>query len=142
MLDYEYWLRLGLHGRFVRIPKVFASYRVHPGSQSFAATAQIRPEEPVKIIEQYFDGPLVPAELKDARSQAVSTAWLHSAHLHFRMGSYRKGLAALRRGATLHPRNLLSPKPVRVVFNILFNRIGHQLLWTLRRAFGRERRSR
>jgi glycosyltransferase involved in cell wall biosynthesis len=137
MLDYEYWLRLGLHGRFVRIPKVFASYRVHPGSQSFAATAQIRPEEPVRIIEQYFDSPLVPVELKDARTQAISTAWLHSAHLHFRIGNYRQGLAAVRRGTALHPRNLLSVKPFRVAFNILFNRVGHQILWTLRRALNR-----
>src|SRR6266496_4992640 len=74
MLDYEYWLRLGLYGRFVRIPRVLASYRVHPGSQSFAATSQIRPEEPVKIIEAYFNNPLVPAELRDTRTHAVSTA--------------------------------------------------------------------
>jgi glycosyltransferase involved in cell wall biosynthesis len=137
MLDYEYWLRLGLHGRFVRIPKVLASYRVHPGSQSFAATTQIRPEEPVRIIEQYFDGPLVPDALKNARTQAIGTAWLHSAHLHFRIGNYRQGVAALRRGVALHPRNLLSPKPLRVAFNILFNRVGHQLLWTIRRALNR-----
>jgi len=135
MLDYEYWLRLGLHGRFVRIPEVLAAYRVHPGSQSFAATSQIRPEEPVKIIEAYFDGPLVPAELRDARTEALSTAHLYSAHLHFRVGEYRSGIAALRRGIGLYPRNLLSPRPLRVAFNILFNRIGHRMLWTLRRLF-------
>jgi glycosyltransferase involved in cell wall biosynthesis len=132
MLDYEYWLRLGLHGRFVRIPEVLAAYRVHPGSQSFIAGSQIRPEEPIKIIEAYFDGPLVPQHLKDARTEALGTAHLHSAHLHFRMGNYRRGLAALRRGFALHPRNVLSLRPLRVAFNIVFNRIGHRLLWTLR----------
>lgn len=137
MLDYEYWLRLGLHGRFVRVPRVLAAYRVHPGSQSFAATTQIRPEEPVKIIEAYFEGPLVPQDLRDARTHAVSTAYLHSAHLHFRIGNYRQGFAALRHGAALYPRNLLSVRPFRVAFNILFNRMGHQLLWTLRRPFQR-----
>jgi glycosyltransferase involved in cell wall biosynthesis len=134
MLDYEYWLRLGLHGRFVRIAEVLAAYRVHPGSQSFASTSQIRPEEPIKIIEAYFDGPLVPPQLRGARIEALSTAHLHSAHLHFRMGNYRRGLAALQRGFALHPRSLLSLRPLRVAFNIVFNRIGHRLLWTLRSA--------
>ena len=132
MLDYEYWLRLGLHGRFVRIPEVLAAYRVHPGSQSFAATTQIRPEEPIKIIEAYFDGPLVPQHLRNARTQALGTAHLHSAHLHFRVGNYGAGLAALQRGFALHPRNMLSLRPLRVAFNIVFNRIGHRLLWTVR----------
>jgi hypothetical protein len=119
----------------VCVPQVLAAYRVHPGSQSFAATTQIRPEEPVKIIEAYFEGPLVPENLREARTHAVSTAYLYSAHLHFRIGNYRQGFAALRRGAALYPRNLLSLRPFRVAFNILFNRIGHQALWTVRRLF-------
>ncbi len=135
MLDYEYWLRLGLHGRFARIPEVLAAYRVHPGSQSFASTAQIRPEEPIKIMEAYFDGPRVPPHLREARAEALGTAHLYAAHLHFRIGNYRHGLAAIRRGLALHPRHILSVRPLRVAFNILFNRIGHRLLWTLRGFF-------
>jgi glycosyltransferase involved in cell wall biosynthesis len=133
MLDYEYWLRLGLHGRFVRIPEVLAAYRVHLGSQTFASTAQIRPEEPIQIIEAYFDGPLVPETLRDARAEALGTAHLYSAHLHFRVGKYRQGLTAIRRGLALYPRNMLSLRPLRIAFNILFNRIGHRVLWTMRR---------
>lgn len=132
MLDYEYWLRLGLHGRFVRMPEVLAAYRVHPGSQSFASSAQIRPEEPIKIIEAYFDSPLVPQSLRATRTQALGTAHLHSAHLHFRVGNYRRGLAAMRHGFALNPRYMLSLRPLRVAINILLNRSGHRLLWTLR----------
>ena len=28
--DFEYWLRLGLYGKFARIPKTLATFRVHP----------------------------------------------------------------------------------------------------------------
>jgi glycosyltransferase involved in cell wall biosynthesis len=134
MLDYEYWLRLGLHGRFVRIPEVLAAYRVHSGSQSFAST-RIKPDEPIEIIEAYFDGQQVPEELKGARTQALGNAYLHSAHLHFRAGNYRQGLAAMWRGFVLHPGNMLSLRPLRVAFNIVFNRVGHRILWTLRSLF-------
>ena len=45
--DYEYWLRLGLEGAFVRIPEVLAAYRVHDRSQSFAPVSPGRAEEEI-----------------------------------------------------------------------------------------------
>lgn len=135
LLDYEYWLRLGLHGRFVRIPEVLAAYRVHPGSQSFASTSRIRPEEPVKIIEAYFDSALVPENLRSARIEALSTAHLLSSRLHFRVGNFGQGMAAMQRAFSLHPRTMLSWRTLRITFNALFNRIGHRMLWTLRGIF-------
>jgi hypothetical protein len=134
MLDFEYWLRLGLHGRFVRIPRTLAAYRVHPGSQSFAATSAIRPEEPVAIIADYFENPLVPSEIEAAKREALSTAHLYSAHIHLRIGNYRQGFATARKGFSLHPRSLMSIRPLRMILNVLFNRAGHRLLWWIRRS--------
>jgi hypothetical protein len=134
MLDFEYWLRLGVHGRFVRIPRSLAAYRVHPGSQSFAAASAIRPEEPVAIITDYFESPLVPGDVKEAKLEALSTAHLYSAHLHLRVGNYRQGFAAARRGFSLQPRSLLSLRPLRMILNVLFNRMGHRALWWIRRV--------
>jgi glycosyltransferase involved in cell wall biosynthesis len=133
MLDFEYWLRLGLHGKFVRIPRTLAAYRVHPGSQSFAAASAIRPEEPVAIITAYFRGPMVPSEVKKSELEALSTAHLYSAHVHLRVGNYKQGFAAAGKGLSLHPRGLLSLRPLRIILNVLFNRIGHRLLWWIRR---------
>ena len=132
MLDYEYWLRLGLHGRFVRIPEVLAAYRVHPGSQSFAASHHIRPREPIAIIENYFASQDIPPAIRAAERQSLGTAHLLTAQLHLRVGNYRQGLAALLRSFRLKPRNLLSPRTFRVLFNAVFNRLGHRALWTLR----------
>jgi glycosyltransferase involved in cell wall biosynthesis len=135
MLDYEYWLRLGMHGRFVRIPEVLAAYRVHPGSQSFAASHQIRPREPITIVESYFANPALPAEIRAAERQALGTAHLLSAQLHLRIGNYREGLATLLRGFRMKPRSTVSPRTFRILFNALFNRVGHWGLWTLRQLF-------
>lgn len=135
-LDYEYWLRLALHGRFVRIPKVLAAYRVHPGSQSFAAASNIRPWEPVQIMQAYFDSPLVPPNLRGARNQALSIAYLNAARLHVRMGNYGEGIAALRRAFALHPARLLQWRTARLLFNAFFNQMGHRLLWAIRGSRG------
>jgi hypothetical protein len=135
MLDYEYWLRLGMHGRFVRIPEVLAAYRVHPGSQSFAASHQIRPREPITIVESYFANPALPAGIRAAERQALGTAHLLSAQLHLRVGNYREGLATMVRAFWMKPRTMVSQRTFRIVFNALFNRVGHWSLWTLRRLF-------
>lgn len=139
MLDYEYWLRLGLHGRFVRIPEVLAAYRVHPGSQSFAASHQIRPEEPIRIVERYFENADVPPHIRAARDRALGTAHLIAAQLYIKTGKYAPGFAALARGVRLKPASVLSPRTLRMLLNALFNRVGHRLLWTARRALAPRR---
>jgi glycosyltransferase involved in cell wall biosynthesis len=140
MLDYEYWLRLGLHGRFVRIPEVLAAYRVHPGSQSFAASHQIRPEEPIRIIERYFESAAIPPHIRAARNRAIGTAHLLCAQLYIRTGKYAAGGVALLRGFRLKPLGLLSPRTLRMLLNAFFNRIGHRVLWNVRRILAPRRR--
>ena len=117
---------------------MLAAYRVHPGSQSFASTSQIKADEPVQIIEAYFESPLVPEDLRPLKAQALSMAHLNTARLHLRMGSYRRGMSAMRRAFALNPRNMISWRAVRITFNGLFNRIGHRLLWTLRSIYRRK----
>jgi len=135
MLDYEYWLRLGMHGRFVRIPQVLAAYRVHPGSQSFAASHQIRPREPVTIVESYFANPALSPELRAAERSALGTAHLLSAQQFLRVGSYGEGIVTLLRAFRLRPGSIVSPRTYRVLFNVFFNRVGHWGLWTVRQLF-------
>ena len=135
MLDYEYWLRLARIGRFVRVPRTLAAYRVHPGSQTFAATQQIRPAEPVRIIEQYFANSALPSDILSDKNLALSSAYLRSAQLHFRVGNIREGLDAIHTSFHLYPSNVLSASGLRILINALMNRLGHRMLWTLRRAF-------
>jgi hypothetical protein len=132
MLDYEYWLRLGLCGRFVRIPAVLAAYRVHPGSQTFASTSQIRPEEPVTIIERYFERQDIPASVRPYGKQALSNAHLQSAHLYFRVGKPAKGISEVLRAFALWPSNMTTTRTMKLLLNAFFNRLGHRALWAMR----------
>lgn len=134
MPDFEYWLRLGLHGRFVRIPEVLAAFRVHPGSLTFSSQNL---DEAVRIIEQYFARPDLPAEIRALESRAAGNACLLGAQLHFRAGSYRRGVASLRRAFQLNRANFFKPMLIRRLANALFNRIGHRLLWNIKKRLGR-----
>lgn len=133
LLDFEYWLRLGLHGRFVRIPRVLAGYRVHPGSQTFAASTNIRPEEPVQIMKDYFDNPLVPEDIRTSRKEAMSHALIHSGYTYFRIGNHLQGIRTMARAFKQYPRNVFSMRLLRLMINALFNTTGHRVLWWIRR---------
>jgi glycosyltransferase involved in cell wall biosynthesis len=133
MPDYEYWLRLGLVGAFQRIPRTLAAFRVHEGSATFSAAPPEQAEEPVRILRKYFGLAEVPAAIRQHELQAISNALLVSAQLHLRAGRYMAASGCVRRAAGIYPGNLLRPRVVRQLANGLFNRLGHRLLWSLKR---------
>ena len=61
--DFEYWLRLGLTGRFMHINNRLAAFRVHEESQTFAQMTIERANEPLKIIQKYYSLPNIPTEI-------------------------------------------------------------------------------
>jgi glycosyltransferase involved in cell wall biosynthesis len=132
MPDFDYWLRLGLHGRFQRIPEVLASFRVHEESQTFAKSDERRCDEPIRIITRFYEAnPLSPA-LTSVRREALASAHLLAAQLHFRAGRFRTGLNRLVNGVQAHPRLLVSSRPLRAVGHGLLSRVFYQSLSTAR----------
>lgn len=141
MPDYEYWLRLGLVGGFKRIPRTLAAFRVHEGSYTFSATPPERAEEPVRILNKYFGLAGVPVPIRQERDRAISNALLVSAQLHLRSGRYQSAFGCVRHAASLFPKNLLQPRILRQLANGLFNRLGHRLLWSVKRPHDSHRQA-
>ena len=129
MPDYDYWLRLGLTGKFQRIPQVLASFRAHDESQTFARATEERAEEPVRIIRHFFQREDVPSDLVATKNQALSNAYLTAAQLHWRAGRLRSAYDRAKHAFSLCARNFLSIRTLRMIFNAAFNRLGHKLIW-------------
>ena len=127
--DYEYWLRLGLEGPFLRIPRVLASLRVHEASQSFAKVDESGAGEPVRVTSRYYRTQRVPPEIRRCENEALSNAHVMAARMHLRAGRWRAALGSLRKALVLHPKNLYSLRTIRVIANGLFNRMGHRMRW-------------
>lgn len=104
--DYDFWLRLGLHGGGARIPEVLAGFRVHEGSQTFRAVPADRSEEYVRVTGAYFASDLVPQDVRAVRSEALSNAALLAARSHLRSGRYATGLTRAVAALSQHPANL------------------------------------
>jgi len=123
MPDFDFWIRLGLYGRFVHINEVLAEFRSHATSQTFAATPEQRTDEPIKILEGYFGKTSSPPEdVLSARKAAIANAHLVSAQLHFRAGRYRRGLDRLHSALSLHWRISLQFRFYRVCLHGLLSR--------------------
>jgi glycosyltransferase involved in cell wall biosynthesis len=112
--DYDFWLRLGLHGHFTRVPEVLARLRVHDGSQSFAADSEPASEEYVAVTTAYYRSGAVPAALRPARREALSNAYLVAARSHLKSDRYARGLACAWRALALYPGNL-TPRTLKLL---------------------------
>ncbi len=130
--DFEYWLRLGLEGEFRRIPEALAAYRVHDQSQSFAPVTIERAEETLIVISNHLGSPRLPPEILHSKNEALSCARIVTARFHLRSGRYSDALRHLLKASALYPRNCLRGRSWRLIFNGLFNRLGHRLFWLLR----------
>lgn len=132
--DYEYWLRLGLEGEFVRIPEVLAAYRMHGESQSLAPTDPSRSEELVNVLSAHFRNHRMPPEISEARAEALSNAHIIAARQHLRSGRLLAALEHMRQVFELHPPSYLRLRTWRVIAKGLVNRIGYRVLKWLRRG--------
>lgn len=128
MPDYDYWLRLGLQGPFLRIPEVLAGFRVHEVSQTFSVADEKKAAEPILILTRFFENPQLSPDLATLKNQALSNAHLISAQLHLRAGRYGQGIACAQKAFSLDASSLFTVYAARLLLNALFNRVGHKLL--------------
>lgn len=69
--DFEYWLRLGLHGPLTRVP-CLATHRAHPGSATVSRRALVG-EELLRMIPEFFERADLPPEIRALQARAVSS---------------------------------------------------------------------
>lgn len=131
--DYEYWLRLSLQGKFMRIPEVLAAYRVHDRSQSFGPVNEARAEEIISAVSSYFDQQPLPRDIVEARSEAESNAHLVSARFHLRSGRYAIATRRIVQAWQYDWTACYRPRTWWLIASGLFNRVGYRALGFARR---------
>ncbi len=72
--DFEYWLRLGLHGPFARIPRELATFRFHASSASNAKKGTVMAQEHIRMMDKFFGRHDIPASAKKVKAEAYSAA--------------------------------------------------------------------
>ena len=132
--DYEFFLRLGRRGDFVKLCQVVGSYRVHEASESFKKTTIIRAEELKSVIESALEKEKDPTILVN-RSSIMSKVMLVTARNHWRSRRYFLGAQYFLKSVLEKPTIIFSAMFYRFIFNALFNRTLHRVLQILRKVF-------
>ncbi|OAI44766.1 hypothetical protein AYO44_13585 [Planctomycetaceae bacterium SCGC AG-212-F19] len=73
--DYEYWLRLGLHGRMARIPQTLATWRTHATNLTTTARGRLMAAEHIAVIRRLFRRANLPEVVRKFHRQALATAY-------------------------------------------------------------------
>lgn len=81
--DYDFWLRIGLHGKMVRVPKVLATWRRHAEAATRAAPRLAMAREQVGVIEAFFARNDLPPEVRAVETEAVASAYVIGALVAF-----------------------------------------------------------
>jgi glycosyltransferase involved in cell wall biosynthesis len=141
MPDYDFWLRLGLQGRFLHLPYVLAGFRVHEGSQTYSMTTPERAAEPVLIVSGVLNERVARDLDSGLKECALASANLVSAQLHLRAGRFYSAFLCIRQAYRYSGRTVLTWRSLRMLSNAVINRTAHRLLWKARsmRTAGRER---
>lgn len=77
--DYEYWLRIGLAGQMMRVPKTLAKWRNHSG-QASKAKSDLRAQEHIRVYEEFFEKGL-PRNVRSVEATAKAWSYLISVGL-------------------------------------------------------------
>ncbi len=132
MPDYDFWLRIGLHGRIFHLSQVLASFRLHEGSQTYSVTTPERAAEPIQIVTGVLNEPAAMGLDRVLKNCALASANLVSAQLHLRAGRLRRAWQCIQQALRHSPKEVLSPRTMRKLANAAINRTSHRMLWKLR----------
>lgn len=73
--DFDFWLRAGLLGPFIRVPEILATFRVHRGSASVAQKNPAMAAEHVRLVDKFFALEGIPNDILALRREAYSSAY-------------------------------------------------------------------
>lgn len=79
--DYEFWLRVGLHGPMARIPKQLATWRSHSGAATLSSANRKIAQEHIEVIKDYYQHPNLPTEVLQVKKEAICNAYYIAASL-------------------------------------------------------------
>jgi glycosyltransferase involved in cell wall biosynthesis len=126
--DREFWMRLATQGRIHFHQEALAGYRMHPRSISYKDVSEETSREYIRVLDDYFNSPMVPAHIAARKAEAYGYATLILARNRFRAGDLRRGTLLYKEACRLHPdlsrvgvkarllRNVIS-KPARVALS-------------------------
>jgi len=110
--DLDFFLRMALQGRFVRVPHLAADFRMHSESATFRPGPAERAEEPIRMVKGFFAREGLPADVLGWRRDAFSSAYFLAATMHLRSRRVARAFQLYVEAAAQKPSAALGRKSV------------------------------
>lgn len=118
VMDWEYWLRVGMHYPVLYLPQTLATYRVHGSSKS--ATQSLRfGEETTRVYQDLFANPSLPEKLRRYEKEAMNNVLLQAAKYAFDGAQLSEARRYLIEGWRIRPLNIRRFMPKIFVVSFL-----------------------
>lgn len=125
VLDYDFWLRLGMRHPFLHVPMLFASLRIHHATKTGRELDGFA-DELMIMAGDLLSSPYLPESINKNRDLALSNISLHAASYSFWSGRTGKALGYLKRCTQLS--GLRQRRAFWLIFLFsLFGRLGWRL---------------
>jgi len=74
--DYDFWLRIGLHGPMLRVPEILATWRRHPAGATGSAPRLAMAQEQLGVVREFFARDDLPDEVRAVEAESLSTSYV------------------------------------------------------------------
>jgi hypothetical protein len=101
--EYEFLVRLSVHGRAKRLERPLATFRLHAASKTVEPSVA-KAEDAVRLADTFFTGPRFPAELRRHARRGRASYHLRAALVYYRAAHIVRARRQFLRALLLAPR--------------------------------------
>lgn len=111
IMDWDFWLRAGLHFKIDYIPELLSTYRFHSESKTVSQAAKLAPELEI-AYRKLFSDPDLSAELKAVEKEAMMNMYFTSGGYYLSGNDVENASRMADKAFSCNPRGFLSLKTI------------------------------
>ena len=100
--EYEFLVRLAVHGRARRLERPLATFRLHPASKTVEPSTA-KAEDAARVADTFFTGPRFPPELRQHARRGRASYHLRAAFVYYQAGRIARARRQFLRALLLAP---------------------------------------
>lgn len=137
LMDWDYWLRAGLHHRIVYIRQLLSTYRLHPASKTLTQS-QVAAAELQRMYRSYFERNDLPLTIRNRKREAMANMFFTSGNYYLEARDSPAAARAARMALTHYPELLLRPS---MLHKFLYSQLATRPMYARARTVYHQARS-
>lgn len=119
-MDWDFWLRAGLHFKIDYIPEVLSTYRLHAESKSVSQAKKAAPELEY-MYRKYFSADGLPQEMKKLEKAAMMSMYFTTGGYYLQGNDQQKASEMAVKAVKQNPAGAVAPQSLRKFMYCMFS---------------------